>query len=162
MSSIIKIYSIKFTLLISLIGVISCNKELEISDPINYHPFASYADFTETLSMIARVEGEDERSSQMDQFWDSLVVNHQIPFVMNDSVALLFQSNGDDVSWAGDFNGWRPNWKGTKIGLSDVHMYETTLPPMHDWITKLLSEATGYSTRTTAMYSIVDLVPTRN
>ena len=108
-----------------LFSAASCNKEdvpPEESLP-SYHEFTSYSDFISTLTKIT-----DLNASIIGPFWDSLVANHQIPFIMNDSVALLYKEEGSAPSWAGDFNGWSPSWQGKQLGSSDIYIYETVFP----------------------------------
>jgi len=109
----------------------SCNNQFlpPVTQSLEYHEFKSYADFQSTFVGIASIENKEARTASMDIFWDSLVTNHQVPFVMNDSVALLYKKAESIPYWAGDFNGWSPTaWPGQQVGLSDIRMYETVLP----------------------------------
>ena len=73
------------------------------------------------------MEDQIKREEGLRIFWDSLVLNHQIPFVYNDSVMFLFKGDASSVSWAGDFNGWRPD-KGVKLEGGNVWALEKTFP----------------------------------
>ena len=112
------------------ISATSCNNESvpPVKDEPQYHDFESYADFISTLNDLAGIADEIDRTTHIDIFWDSLEANHQVPFAMNDSVAFLYKKVGDNIFWAGDFNGWQPSWHGSQVGLADITIYETTFP----------------------------------
>jgi enterochelin esterase-like enzyme len=107
----------------------SCSKEVVNPGESNeYHEFSSYADFITTLEALSIVENDSQRATKLNTFWDSLVSNNQVPFVLNDSVAFLYKKEGSTINWAGDFNGWSPSWRGKQVGLSDINIYETVFP----------------------------------
>jgi enterochelin esterase family protein len=100
-------------------------------DTYAYKEFSSFADFRKTLDTIAAITDETLRLEKMNSFWDSLKINKQVPFVFNDSVALLYKGSATSVKWAGDFNRWNPdygNFTGVKIGASDVWIVVKTFP----------------------------------
>ena len=113
-----------------LISATSCNNESvpPVEDEQQYHEFESYNDFITTLNDLAGITDEIDRTARIDIFWDSLEANHQVPFAMNDSVAFLYKKVGDEIFWAGDFNGWQPSWHGSQVKLADITIYETTFP----------------------------------
>jgi enterochelin esterase-like enzyme len=116
-----------FTILL-VISASGCNNEEVAPNKGGYHQFSSYADFISTLTSIAGLEDSISRSSQLNIFWDSLVANRQIPFIMHDSVALLYKKAGSTTRWVGDFNAWKPSWEGQRVGQSDIRMYEAVFP----------------------------------
>jgi enterochelin esterase family protein len=96
-----------------------------------YKEFSSFSDFRKTLNSIAAITDETLRLEKMNSFWDSLKINKQIPFVFEDSVALLYKGTASTVKWAGDFNGWNPdygNYTGIKVGESNVWIVVKTYP----------------------------------
>lgn len=104
-------------IIMSFTALISCNKaEDNDNDPQpDYRAFTSFADFTSTINRLAT----DSDKSKIDVFWDSLVENHQVPFIFEDSVAFLYKGQATSVQWAGDFNGWDPGvtgYTGTLLG----------------------------------------------
>ena len=115
-------------ILVSAFLLIGCqqNEPMDIADPV-YHKFSSYNEFKATINAITNITDEVEREVALISFWDSLKVNHQIPFVFGDSVAFLYISDGKLVKWAGDFSGWRPV-SGKEIGESQVWMLEKVFP----------------------------------
>ncbi|MDD2279448.1 MAG: alpha/beta hydrolase-fold protein [Bacteroidales bacterium] len=101
------------------------------NDAYEYKEFSSFADFRKTLDNIAAITTETIRLEKMNSFWDSLKINKKIPFVLNDSVAFLYKGAATSVKWAGDFNGWNPNYDnytGVKVGESDVWIVVKTFP----------------------------------
>ena len=122
---------LSFVAISFLIYSTNCNNEVlpQITETLEYHQFKSYADFLSTLNEIASITDNEVRTAGINVFWDSLVANHQVPFVMNDSVAFLYKKAGSIAYWAGDFNGWNPTaWQGQQVGLSDINMYEAVFP----------------------------------
>jgi enterochelin esterase-like enzyme len=120
--------AVGLVLIVALVGCTSPNGQIASVLP-EYGNFDSFSDFENRLTLIANEPDDEVRQSAMQEFWDSLRANKQIPFVLNDSVAFLFKGDGNDVFWAGDFNGWNPSrWEGERVGLSDVFIYTTTLP----------------------------------
>jgi enterochelin esterase-like enzyme len=124
-----------FIIFISVTGCVKENipplvlPESPIEVALEYHDFTSYADFRETLYSIARITNEDHRKDSINIFWDSLVVNNQVPFAIDDSVALLYKKAGTTMYWAGDFNYWSTTaWQGQQVELSDIMIYEVVLP----------------------------------
>lgn len=112
-------------------GILACQEEDNLpSNPLGYHEFTSYSDFKETLIDLTEIKNETDRSAGISAFMDSLEVNHQIPFSMNDSVAFLYQGTASSVMWVGDFNGWNPSagFSGTNISDTDVWISERVFP----------------------------------
>jgi len=94
----------------SLTAIISCTKAddtEEVSKP-DYRKFNSFSDFSSVITKLA----SDADNTKINVFWDSLVNNHQVPFIYGDSVAFLYKGNVSSVKWAGDFNGWDPDEAG--------------------------------------------------
>ena len=101
------------------------------TDTYAYKKFSSFADFKKTLDTIAAITDEPLRMEKMNSFWDSLKINKQIPFIFDDSVAFLYKGAATSVKWAGDFNGWNPdygNFAGVKVGASDIWISVKTFP----------------------------------
>ena len=116
-----------------LVTVLGCTKQdiapLPIEEYPVYHTFHSYKDFINSIDQLANIEDSLTRVSNLNTFWDSLVNNNQVPFIMNDSVAFLYKKESDDVVWAGDFNGWGSvTWSGTRLGFSDITVYQAVFP----------------------------------
>ena len=118
-------------LIIFLVSGISCSNETvpPVEEIPDYKEFTSYNDFKETLLAIANISDDAKRTEHIDIFWDSLVANHQVPFVFGDSVAFLYKNAESSPFWAGDFNGWNSSvWQGQPVGFSDIKMYEAVFP----------------------------------
>jgi len=99
-----------FFIIMSLTAIISCTKAddtEEVSKP-DYRKFNSFSDFSSVITKLA----SDADNTKINVFWDSLVNNHQVPFIYGDSVAFLYKGNVSSVKWAGDFNGWDPDEAG--------------------------------------------------
>ena len=73
-----------------------------------------------------------ERSKKINELWSSLQNAHQIPLVIEDSVAFLYRGNAKTVEWTGDFNGWGYNKnvanKGRSIPGTDIWMFKASFP----------------------------------
>lgn len=122
--------SLVFIALILSFGCTKSNNEFKVPDNMKYHDFRSYHDFKTTINYLANITDEVIRNKSLSPFWDSLWVNHQIPFVFGDSVAFLYSGDASSVLWAGDFNGWNggSSYQGTKVGLTKLWMLEKTFP----------------------------------
>lgn len=109
----------------------SCTDDANHANHLGYHDFTSYADFKETLLHLTEITNAEDRDAQLATFFDSLEVNHQIPFTWMDSVAFLYKGNATSVAWAGDFNGWDPSasgFSGSIVGDTDVWILEKIFP----------------------------------
>lgn len=93
-------------------------------------PFTSWAQeysvFTETVKKFYTATQESQAT------WNKLVEEKQIPLVVEDSVAFLYQGNAKSVSWMGDFNGWGydktyPN-KGAQIPNTNIWILKASFP----------------------------------
>ncbi len=100
-------------LLVCLLIPVSCNEKIE-DKPVYpvYTTFSSYAHFRKTILTLSSIKGSEERNLLLSDFIDSLKQHGQIPFIMNDSVAFLYNGQAASVSWPGDFNGWSPTAQG--------------------------------------------------
>ncbi len=117
-------------LLVICLTLLSCQQEEQTNLP-GYKEFNTYHEFISTLKKIGNLTVENSPNLLLDAFWDSLSVNNKIPFVMGDSVAFLYRGTSNNVSWAGDFNGWSATnsaFRGERIGLSDVWLMEKVFP----------------------------------
>jgi enterochelin esterase-like enzyme len=121
-----------FLLLFLAILTSSCDKQTEeMPDPYAYKQFESFSEFNQTLEEVASIEEESLRTEKLNALWDSLKTNKQIPFVHGDSAAFLYRGDAEIVKWAGDFNGWNPNYEGfsgEKVGLSNIWMVKAKFP----------------------------------
>ena len=111
---------------------IGCNDpEKNLPTPYAFKQFESFSDFQKTLDSIVNISDERLQIEMLDTFWDSLKANHQVPFIYGDSVALLYRGEATTVKWAGDFNGWNPNYggfTGDKQGKTNIWMVKTSFP----------------------------------
>ncbi|MCX6226348.1 MAG: alpha/beta hydrolase-fold protein [Bacteroidia bacterium] len=106
--------------LISLLAVISV--QAAICQPAGY-PYKSLAEFRKAADQIGNISDPAQRENQVKELWDKLKADNQIPFRLGDSVAFLYKGEANTVSWAGDFNDWKPAQPGntgTKSGQSDI------------------------------------------
>lgn len=96
-------------LFMSLTIFTSCDKQDSNNDTLpDYRSFSSMAEFNNLLLQLV----SDPDKTRLTAFYDSLKANHQIPFILDDSVAFLYMGNAEKVQWAGDFNGWDPGLTG--------------------------------------------------
>lgn len=87
------------------------------------YPYKSFMEFRQTWASITGISDPTERESQVNQLWDKLKIDNQIPYRLGDSVAFLFRGEAESVSWAGDFNRWQPGqpeYSGIRSGLANV------------------------------------------
>jgi len=94
--------------------------------------FQSFGEFREALGNITGISDSTERIRQENDFWSRLKADHQIPFKLGDSVAFLYRAKAGTVSWAGDFNGWKPaqpGYIGVRQGNSDIWLAVQKFPP---------------------------------
>jgi enterochelin esterase family protein len=95
--------------------------------------FPSYNAFREEVNRIVNISDPIQRSIELDHLWDNLRHAGQVPYAQQNQVAFLYRSGGAqvNVSWPGDFNRWNPqdpNWRGTRLGETDLYILETTMP----------------------------------
>jgi len=126
-----------FSLIIlsSLITTVSCSKEDPqpvVPEPIvDYRDFKSISELMDVFQLISSAEADSIRQLRLDNLWDSLKVNQQIPFATGDSVLFLYRSGASEVKWAGDFNAWNPSgdaWKGQMIPQTNVWFLQKSFP----------------------------------
>lgn len=88
------------------------------------------------LDSLANLPDPALCAQQVEQFWEKLKAQKNIPLVIGDSVAFLYKDKKvDSVSWQGDFNGWG-GWaggqifrnKGHRIGKSDIWIMKAAFP----------------------------------
>ena len=94
--------------------------------------FKSFSEFRKSIDHLASIPEPDKSLGEAGKFWDRLKSARQIPFRMDDSVAFLFNGQAANVSWAGDFNGWKPglpDYAGSRIGSTDIWMMVRKFPP---------------------------------
>ena len=102
----------------------------------NYSLLAQdYSHFTNTLASftsLSKIGDQRERTTKLDELWNSLLKNNSIPLTQEDSVAFMYRGNATSVSWMGDFNGWGydKNYKsaGIQIKNTDVWVFKTSFP----------------------------------
>lgn len=96
------------------------------------YPYKSIQEFRQVLGRISGIADSAERENQADKLWSMLKSENQIPFRLDDSVAFLYRGRAKSVSWAGDFNGWRPaqpGYNGALTGQSDIWTVFQKFPP---------------------------------
>lgn len=106
--------------LVILAGLLSVQPVM--SQPAGY-PYKTFPEFRGALDRITRIADPVERDKQVNEWWEKLKGENQIPFRLDDSVAFLYRGEAKAVSWAGDFNGWKtaqPGFTGTRPGLADI------------------------------------------
>jgi enterochelin esterase family protein len=88
--------------------------------------FTSFDVFVDTLESVAR----DGERKDVSVFWNSLVDNEQVPFVLGDRVAFLYKGRARSVSWVGDFTQWQngPALDGHRVGRSNIWIAYATFP----------------------------------
>ncbi len=94
-----------------------------------------YSSFTNTLAQLKRsssLADSAQRKNEIEKWLNVLREQNQIPFVVEDSVAFLYQGKGKYVSWMGDFNGWGydRNFQnnGKHIPNTDLWILKATFP----------------------------------
>lgn len=94
-----------------------------------------YSVFQSRIKSIAEygaLPDSAERSKKINELWSSLQNAHQIPLVIEDSVAFLYRGNAKTAEWTGDFNGWGYNKnvanKGRSIPGTDIWMFKASFP----------------------------------
>lgn len=111
------------------LALIICANSLYADD--SGQSFKSFTQFTNSLDSQANIEDNAIRENSLKTFWDRLIMHQQVPFVIGDSVAFLYNGKAKSVFWHGDFDGWNPKsneYRGRKIGLSDIWICITSFP----------------------------------
>jgi enterochelin esterase family protein len=103
-----------------------------ISGTLFSQDYSNYSGTLSKLYSLSKIEGEAERLSQTEKFWQSLVATNSIPLVQEDSVAFLYRGNANSVTWVGDFNGFgydkKFNSKGVKVPNTDIWILKASFP----------------------------------
>ena len=123
----IKLLLFSFVLLL----FVNSMQALNADETKNCLQFGTFSAFKTKLDSLTQIENQVIRDSIINVFWNTLKINHQIPFVLGDSVAFLYKGSCENISWAGDFNGWNPainSYKGIKVGLSNIWKVEASFP----------------------------------
>ncbi|MFA6482853.1 MAG: alpha/beta hydrolase-fold protein [Bacteroidales bacterium] len=87
------------------------------------HPYKTFYEFRKDLERISNITEPSDRVSLTDQLWQKLKSRNQIPYRLGDSVAFLYKGEAKSVSWAGDFNGWKPTdpeFTGNRLGQNNI------------------------------------------
>ena len=111
------------------------------------YPFKSFTDFRQTVDRLGNISDPAERAKGISELWDRLKGDNQVPFRLDDSVAFLYRGEATAVSWAGDFNGWKPGqpvYAGKRSGLSDIWMAGKNSRLMPGSIIKSLWTTSGF------------------
>jgi enterochelin esterase-like enzyme len=87
-----------------------------------------YEHFTQTIKQLR----EAGTPAKVETHWQNLIEAHQVPLIVEDSVAFFFRGTANQVTWIGDFNGWGrdatyPN-KGTRIPDTDIWILKASFP----------------------------------
>ncbi len=96
------------------------------------YPYKSFHDFRSALDRITNISDNADRNKQVDELWNKLKSDNQIPFRLGDSVAFLYWGDAKKVSWSGDFSGWNPDqpeYTGIRSGQSDIWIATQKFPP---------------------------------
>ena len=105
---------------------------LLVSSTLSAQDYSRYNSTLANLSSISKVGDQAQRTSQLDEFWNTLLKSNSIPLTQEDSVAFLYRGNATSVNWMGDFNGWgydkKFNNKGVKISNTDVWILKASFP----------------------------------
>lgn len=112
---------------------ISCAKETQepAQQAIGYRDFKSIHDFETCWDSLLMISDSALREQQLNNLWDSLKTNQQIPFCMNDTALFLYRGSSAPT-WVGDFNGWGSEtdaWVGQKIGETKYWRLKKSFPP---------------------------------
>jgi enterochelin esterase-like enzyme len=94
-----------------------------------------YSVFKNTLHQLqqaAAITDSTQRKNEIEKWWTELRQQNQIPFIVEDSVAFLYQGQAKSVSWIGDFNGWgsdaKFNSNGKEITNTHIWILKTAFP----------------------------------
>ncbi|MBI3482562.1 MAG: hypothetical protein HY015_06240 [Bacteroidetes bacterium] len=68
--------------------------------------YTSFRNKLQQLQQISSVTDSVQRQSEIEQWWSALRQQDEIPLIVEDSVAFLYQGEAKSVVWTGDFNGW--------------------------------------------------------
>ncbi|GHN01259.1 hypothetical protein WSM22_27480 [Cytophagales bacterium WSM2-2] len=77
------------------------------------------------LNEVAAIADSAQRNTEINKWWSDLSKQNQIPLIVEDSVAFLYQGDAKTVSWVGDFNGWGydKNFKNTGVLIPNTRIW---------------------------------------
>jgi len=94
-----------------------------------------YSTFKSTLNRLQEISllpDSVQRKTETEKWLATLRQQNQMPLIIEDSVAFLYQGDAKSVSWAGDFNGWgydkNFNNKGVLIPNTRIWLLKTSFP----------------------------------
>jgi len=94
--------------------------------------YSAFKNSLREINQISLMSDSVSRQKSIDLWWAALKEKNQIPLVVEDSVAFLYQGKARSVTWAGDFNGWGFDKTfyndGHKIGNSKVWLLKASFP----------------------------------
>ncbi len=102
--------------------------------------YSSFKNIISQLRQYSIISDSAQRASEIEKWFAALRQQNQIPFIVEDSVAFLYQGEAKSVSWSGDFNGWGYDKafqnKGVQIPNTNIWMLKSASPKMRVSITK--------------------------
>lgn len=125
--------TLHLTLFTLMLVPTSCAKETQEPSQhvIGYRDFKSIHDFEACWDSLLLVSDSVLREQQMQDFWDSLKTNQQIPFRWHDTAVFLYRGSSAPT-WVGDFNSWGSEmeaWVGQKMGETKYWSLKKSFPP---------------------------------
>lgn len=114
---------------IKIVFIISVLTALFVRSSDAQTVFSTYQQFKDTLSVLSAIAVTSERNARLTTFWNGLKTQNQIPFKIGNQVAFLYRGTASTVAVAGDFTSfWSKSVNLTKVGVSDIWIYETVFP----------------------------------
>lgn len=109
-------------ILLFVATIIACAPRVERNTQV----FVSFDSFVEALESVA----ESGKQSQVNAFWEALVDDERVPFILGDRVAFLYRGKAESVSWVGDFTEWQNGLalQGRRVGQGAIWVAYGTFP----------------------------------
>lgn len=121
-------------LIILLFFLVACRAPMGIvsQTPDCWLKIESITGLMGCLEAITNEQDSLLRGKLVENLWKNLVAFQDIPFVRQDTVFLLYRGAAQEVSWAGDFNGWNPrelSFRGQLLPHTDLWIARVQFPP---------------------------------
>lgn len=101
---------------------------LVISSKVFSQDYSFFKNTLQQLNRISTLTDSIQRQTEIEKWWVTLRQQNQIPLVVEDSVAFLYQGEAKSVVLAGDFNGWGYD--------KNFNAVAQQIPNTHIWLLK--------------------------
>jgi enterochelin esterase-like enzyme len=116
-----------YTMRILVIAVIAV-----FTTTLSAQDYSFYRNTLHSFHQLSLLSDTAVQKNQLNKLWSDLREAHQLPLIVEDSVAFLYRGKANSVVWMGDFNAWGYsktfNSKGVRLPGTDVWILKASFP----------------------------------